>query len=185
MSLPLPKNTAAERRAELSRKGDKSIADARAMLDTAEREKRDLTDDEAGRYQGLVAEAHAAASGRKLWQVDERPDQQPFKGIFSSPAVSADGRFVVIGQGIERCCGRGERTKPCCRQTNETPTPRPGRPLVQARLGRSAVGRPSELPTAASTPPGPARPETRALSEPSLGCRLRRWRSTPCPPARV
>lgn len=41
-----------------------------------------------------------AATGRKLWQVDERPDQQPFKGIFSSPAVSADGRFVVIGQGL-------------------------------------------------------------------------------------
>jgi outer membrane protein assembly factor BamB len=41
-----------------------------------------------------------AATGRKLWQVEERPDKQPFKGIFSSPAVSADGRFVVIGQGL-------------------------------------------------------------------------------------
>lgn len=41
-----------------------------------------------------------AATGRKLWQVEERPDKQPFKGIFSSPAVSADGRYVVIGQGL-------------------------------------------------------------------------------------
>ena len=41
-----------------------------------------------------------AATGRKLWQVEERPDKQPFKGIFSSPAVSADGRSVVVGQGL-------------------------------------------------------------------------------------
>jgi outer membrane protein assembly factor BamB len=41
-----------------------------------------------------------ATTGRKLWQVEERPDKQPFKGIFSSPAVSADGRFVVVGQGL-------------------------------------------------------------------------------------
>ncbi|MDP3072482.1 MAG: PQQ-binding-like beta-propeller repeat protein [Opitutaceae bacterium] len=41
-----------------------------------------------------------ATTGRKLWQVEERNDKQPFKGIFSSPAVSADGRSVVIGQGL-------------------------------------------------------------------------------------
>ncbi|MBL9188831.1 MAG: PQQ-binding-like beta-propeller repeat protein [Opitutaceae bacterium] len=41
-----------------------------------------------------------AATGKKLWQVEERNDKQPFKGIFSSPAVSADGRSVVIGQGL-------------------------------------------------------------------------------------
>ncbi len=41
-----------------------------------------------------------AATGRKIWEIDERDDKQPFKGMFSSPAVSADGRFVVIGQGL-------------------------------------------------------------------------------------
>ena len=41
-----------------------------------------------------------ATTGRKLWQVEERPDKQPFKGIFSSPVVSADGRSVVVGQGL-------------------------------------------------------------------------------------
>ncbi len=40
-----------------------------------------------------------AATGRQLWSVDQA-DGEPFKGFFSSPAISADGRFLVIGQGL-------------------------------------------------------------------------------------
>jgi len=40
-----------------------------------------------------------AATGKQLWSVD-RADGEEFKGFFSSPAVTADGRFLVIGQGL-------------------------------------------------------------------------------------
>jgi outer membrane protein assembly factor BamB len=40
-----------------------------------------------------------AATGRQLWSVDQA-DGEPFKGFFSSPAISADGRYLVIGQGL-------------------------------------------------------------------------------------
>ena len=40
-----------------------------------------------------------AASGRQLWSVDKINGKE-MKGFFSSPAVTADGRFVVIGQGL-------------------------------------------------------------------------------------
>ncbi len=49
-------------------------------------------------YGGLIA--LDAATGDLLWEIDERDDGEPFVGIFSSPAVSADGRYVVIGQGL-------------------------------------------------------------------------------------
>lgn len=40
-----------------------------------------------------------AASGRQLWSVDKINGKE-MKGFFSSPAVTADGRFVLIGQGL-------------------------------------------------------------------------------------
>ena len=40
-----------------------------------------------------------AESGRQIWSVDE-VDGDLLKGVFSSPAISADGRFLVIGQGL-------------------------------------------------------------------------------------
>jgi outer membrane protein assembly factor BamB len=40
-----------------------------------------------------------AASGHQLWSVDKIHGKE-MKGFFSSPAVTADGRFVVIGQGL-------------------------------------------------------------------------------------
>ena len=39
------------------------------------------------------------AGGRKLWSRDACKDE-PFKAFFSSPAVTADGKYVVIGQGL-------------------------------------------------------------------------------------
>ncbi len=40
-----------------------------------------------------------AATGEQVWTVDTA-DGEPFKGFFSSPAISADGRYLVIGQGL-------------------------------------------------------------------------------------
>lgn len=40
-----------------------------------------------------------AATGAQVWTVDAA-DGEPFKGFFSSPAISADGRYLVIGQGL-------------------------------------------------------------------------------------
>jgi outer membrane protein assembly factor BamB len=40
-----------------------------------------------------------AESGRQIWTIDQ-VDDEPFKGFFSSPAISADGRSLVIGQGL-------------------------------------------------------------------------------------
>lgn len=40
-----------------------------------------------------------AGDGRMIWQTD-RLGGQDLKGIFSSPAATADGRYLVIGQGL-------------------------------------------------------------------------------------
>lgn len=40
-----------------------------------------------------------AATGNQIWTVDTA-DDEPFKGFFSSPAISADGKYLVIGQGL-------------------------------------------------------------------------------------
>ena len=40
-----------------------------------------------------------ATSGRKLWSSDSVGDDA-FKAFFSSPAVTADGKYLVIGQGL-------------------------------------------------------------------------------------
>ena len=40
-----------------------------------------------------------AASGRQLWSTDKIQGKE-MKGFFSSPAVTADGRFVLVGQGL-------------------------------------------------------------------------------------
>ncbi len=37
--------------------------------------------------------------GKQIWSVDQ-VDGSDFKGFFSSPAISADGRWLVIGQGL-------------------------------------------------------------------------------------
>ena len=66
-----------------------------------------------------------AATGKQIWSVDRAGDVD-FKGFFSSPAISADGRFLVIGQGLhpdsnctlicidtetrDACTGRFQRT---------------------------------------------------------------------------
>jgi outer membrane protein assembly factor BamB len=41
-------------------------------------------------------------TGKELWLNDmlDPASQKEFKGIFSSPSVSADGKYVVIGQGL-------------------------------------------------------------------------------------
>ncbi len=46
-----------------------------------------------------------AATGRKRWVTYEAPafnggGAAAFKGIFSSPAVTADGRYVIVGEGL-------------------------------------------------------------------------------------
>jgi outer membrane protein assembly factor BamB len=40
-----------------------------------------------------------ATTGRQLWSVDKVKGEE-LKGFFSSPAVTADGRFVLVGQGL-------------------------------------------------------------------------------------
>ncbi|MCM2373735.1 outer membrane protein assembly factor BamB family protein [Aporhodopirellula aestuarii] len=40
-----------------------------------------------------------AKSGKQIWSLDRDGDVD-FKGFFSSPAISADGRYLVIGQGL-------------------------------------------------------------------------------------
>lgn len=40
-----------------------------------------------------------AATGQEHWTIDEA-DGELFKGFFSSPAISADGKYLVIGQGL-------------------------------------------------------------------------------------
>ena len=48
---------------ELQEQRAKLIADARAILDKAEKEKRDLSEEESGQYDGLIAEAGKLAGG--------------------------------------------------------------------------------------------------------------------------
>ncbi len=38
-------------------------------------------------------------SGKQIWSVDKH-EEADFKGFFSSPAISSDGRLLVIGQGL-------------------------------------------------------------------------------------
>ena len=40
-----------------------------------------------------------AATGEQVWTVDQA-DDRPFIGFFSSPAISADGKYLLIGQGL-------------------------------------------------------------------------------------
>jgi outer membrane protein assembly factor BamB len=40
------------------------------------------------------------ASGKQLWQIELKPDGKELKGFFSSPALTADGRYLLIGQGL-------------------------------------------------------------------------------------
>ena len=40
-----------------------------------------------------------AATGQQIWTIDQA-DDEPFKGFFSSPAISADGKYLLIGQGL-------------------------------------------------------------------------------------
>lgn len=40
-----------------------------------------------------------AATGKEHWTIDEA-DGELFKGFFSSPAISADGKYLVVGQGL-------------------------------------------------------------------------------------
>jgi outer membrane protein assembly factor BamB len=41
-----------------------------------------------------------AATGRKIWLTDLKDGSKEFKGFFSSPAITADGKSVIIGQGL-------------------------------------------------------------------------------------
>jgi outer membrane protein assembly factor BamB len=43
--------------------------------------------------------ALSATSGEEIWKVDKAGDED-LKPIFSSPAVSEDGRYVIVGQGL-------------------------------------------------------------------------------------
>ncbi len=41
-----------------------------------------------------------AATGHKYWEVDTKPDGKEIRGLFSSPALSSDGRYLVVGEGL-------------------------------------------------------------------------------------
>jgi outer membrane protein assembly factor BamB len=51
-----------------------------------------------GGYTGLLA-CIDADSGKPLWQVTQAGDE-PLRPFFSSPALSCDGKYLVIGQGL-------------------------------------------------------------------------------------
>jgi outer membrane protein assembly factor BamB len=53
----------------------------------------------SGNY-GQVFCLDAACEGKVLWRTDRGPDGMPLKAFFSSPAVTADGSRIVIGQGL-------------------------------------------------------------------------------------
>ena len=57
-----------------------------------------------GDFSGLLA-CLDAATGKPLWEVTE-VNGEPLKAFFSSPAVTADGKSLVIGQGfhLDRNC---------------------------------------------------------------------------------
>jgi len=54
--------------------------------------------DPPGNYGAVVC--LDATTGRLIWQADLKSPDQEFKGFFSSPAISADGRNLIIGQGL-------------------------------------------------------------------------------------
>lgn len=41
-----------------------------------------------------------ARTGKLLWKAAAQPDGSPFKAFFSSPAITKDGRSLIIGQGL-------------------------------------------------------------------------------------
>jgi len=41
-----------------------------------------------------------AATGKRIWKVDMKDATRDFGGFFSSPALTADGKSLVIGQGL-------------------------------------------------------------------------------------
>ena len=41
-----------------------------------------------------------AATGKRVWEVDVKDANRDFGGFFSSPALTADGKSLVIGQGL-------------------------------------------------------------------------------------
>ena len=41
-----------------------------------------------------------AATGKRLWQCEMKDPNHEFSGFFSSPALTADGKALVIGQGL-------------------------------------------------------------------------------------
>jgi outer membrane protein assembly factor BamB len=41
-----------------------------------------------------------AETGKKIWETDVKTDGTEFKGFFSSPALTADGKYLIIGQGL-------------------------------------------------------------------------------------
>lgn len=41
-----------------------------------------------------------AQSGKRLWQLEMKAPDKDFRGFFSSPALSGDGKSLVIGQGL-------------------------------------------------------------------------------------
>ena len=51
-----------------------------------------------GSYTGVLA-CLDAKTGQPLWQVSDFGDE-PLKPFFSSPALTADGKYLVIGQGL-------------------------------------------------------------------------------------
>lgn len=51
-----------------------------------------------GGYTGVLV-CLDAATGRMIWETTDI-NGEPLKAFFSSPAVSADGKFVIIGQGF-------------------------------------------------------------------------------------
>ena len=53
-----------------------------------------------GGYTGLLASLDYD-TGKPIWQVTE-VNKQPLPPFFSSPAVTADGKYVVIGQGLHQ-----------------------------------------------------------------------------------
>jgi outer membrane protein assembly factor BamB len=55
---------------------------------------------ELGSYVGVLA-CLGAETGQPLWQASEFGDE-PLKPFFSSPALTADGKYLVIGQGLHQ-----------------------------------------------------------------------------------
>lgn len=54
--------------------------------------------DIAGQFGSLVC--RDLATGKEIWRMDNHPDGKPLQPFFSSPALTADGKYLVIGQGL-------------------------------------------------------------------------------------